>query len=237
MAATPIPLGICRKIDSLISAFWWRKDLKRHSIHRLARDFLHQPRQSGGLGIKNVHLLSQSSLLKNLWRIHLNPTGLLAKYLVPKYRKDLPFPSTKSQVSQPSFLWSGICQAARSCSPAFAWKIGNGRLINLFTSSWVNGEIPSPQCAKDIIGMEPPSLDIDDFLYWKFTEDGVYMVKSGYSISDLLTSSGDWNPLMVFRYFQPQCAEDIIAMEPPSLDIDDFLYWKFTEDAVYMVKS
>ncbi|XP_074300952.1 uncharacterized protein LOC141632292 [Silene latifolia] len=42
---------------------------------------------------------------------------------------------------------------------------------------------------------------------------------------------------MLYRYFDSKTTKDIIAMEPPKTDIDDFIYWKFTEDGVYTAKS
>ncbi|XP_074266308.1 uncharacterized protein LOC141588781 [Silene latifolia] len=33
MAYIPFPIGICKKIDSLIAPFWWRKDVRHRSIH------------------------------------------------------------------------------------------------------------------------------------------------------------------------------------------------------------
>ncbi|XP_074283990.1 uncharacterized protein LOC141608547 [Silene latifolia] len=210
MTATPIPLGICRKIDSLITAFWWRKDMANKSIHCLTRDSLQLPREKGGLGIKSVSLLSQASLMKNYWRIHHHPSGLLSKFLVPKYKKDLPVPGSKSKVSQPSFLWSGICRTVDTFSPALSWKLGNGSSVNLLTSRWVNGNVPS---------VRPFSHPCTP------------------TLSDLLSECGAWNSTAVFRLFESTCAKAIIAMEPPLLEIDDFLYWKFTEDGIYTVKS
>ncbi|XP_074277893.1 uncharacterized protein LOC141601504 [Silene latifolia] len=69
MVAIPFPLGICRKIDSLIAAFWWRHDWKRHFVHLLKCEVLQAPKDSGPLRIKNTHLLSQASLIKSYWRL------------------------------------------------------------------------------------------------------------------------------------------------------------------------
>ncbi|XP_074277256.1 uncharacterized protein LOC141600897 [Silene latifolia] len=209
MAALPFPLGICRKIDSLIAAFWWRHDWKRHSIHWLKRETLQAPKEYGGLGIKNTLLLSQAMLVKNFWRIHLHPNGLLAKYLVPKYGRDLPIPTAKSRVSNSSFLWKGICRAVDEISSGICWKIGNEKQANLFNSRWVQGTVP----IRNRTDTEPDP-----------------------SLLDLLHPSGDWNTSAIFRRFAPATAKLIITMEPPLLDTDDFLYWKYTEDGSYSVK-
>ncbi|XP_074293409.1 uncharacterized protein LOC141620437 [Silene latifolia] len=69
MTSIPFPIGICKNIDSLIAAFWWRKDVRHRSIHWLSRDSLQLPREHGGLGRIYLFLLrSQKSLiLPFLW--------------------------------------------------------------------------------------------------------------------------------------------------------------------------
>ncbi|XP_074304694.1 uncharacterized protein LOC141639475 [Silene latifolia] len=105
----------------------------------------------------------------------------------------------------------GLAYVARHAfAPSFSWKLGNGSSVDLLTSPWVNGTSPS-----------------------------VRPFSSGASpvLSSLLTPSGDWNPVAVYRWFQSPYANIILAMEPPHIDIDDFLYWKYTEDGVYTVRS
>ncbi|XP_074290550.1 uncharacterized protein LOC141617266 [Silene latifolia] len=198
--------------DALLAFFWWRNDWNKQSIHWVSQGVLQAPKEYGGLGLKNSHLLSQALLLKNFWRIHSQPTALVARYMVPKYGRDLPIPLAKSAVSQPSYIWSGICKAVCAAKNGICWKIGNGKLVDIWSSRWINGALPSvsaPAQARDSV----PSL------------------------SDFLLESGDWNPAMVFRYFTSTCAKEIIALEPPATNFDDFLYWKYTEDGTYSARS
>ncbi|XP_074303591.1 putative mitochondrial protein AtMg00310 [Silene latifolia] len=190
-SAVPIPIGVCRKIDALLTAFWWRNDWNKHSIHWTSKSILQAPKEYGGLGFKNTHLLSQALLLKNFWRIHSQPTAFLARYMSPKYARDLPIPLATSRVSQPSFIWSGICKAVSAANNGICWKLGNGRLLDLWSSRWINGKQP--------FGTAP-----------------VPVPEPSPSLSDFLLESGDWNPSMVFRYFSSICAKEIIALEPHS---------------------
>ncbi|XP_074314657.1 uncharacterized protein LOC141649888 [Silene latifolia] len=210
LSCVPIPHGVCRKIDALIAAFWWRSDWNKNSIHWLRRDILHAPKSYGGLGIKNTFVLGQALLLKKFWYITYQPNSLLAKFWTAKYKKDLPIPKSKSLVSNVSYAWLGICRAVNLTKEAVCWKIGSGKLINIWSSRWVNGELPTlnPQCQDPL----PP-------------------------LSSFILPSGDRNPTMLFRYFSTKKAKVIIAMEPPVPEIDDFIYWKFTEDGSYSAKS
>ncbi|XP_074290558.1 uncharacterized protein LOC141617273 [Silene latifolia] len=211
-SVVPIPLGVCRKIDSLLASFWWRNDWNKQSIHWVSQSVLQAPKEYGGLGLKNSHLFSQALLLKNFWRIHSQPTALVSRYMVPKYGRDLPIPLAKSRVSQPSYIWSGICKAVCAAKSGICWKIGNGNLVDIWSSRWINGALPS-------VSAPVPAPD------------------SVPSLSDFLLESGDWNPTMVFRYFTSTCAKEIIALEPPATNFDDFLYWKYTEDGTYSARS
>ncbi|XP_074300229.1 uncharacterized protein LOC141631461 [Silene latifolia] len=210
LAAVPLPLSVSKKIDSLIAAFWWSKNSSHRSIHWLSQPHLHVPRDSGGLGIKSVTVLSQAYLMKSFWRLHHKPTGILAKYLTPKYRKDLPIPNLKSKVTQPSFVWQGICRVTATCSEAMAWKAGNGKSIDLIRSHWVQGH---PPCMK-----QPADTHLPSF-------------------SDLTREDGSWNSCSLFRFFNNSTAKDVLAMEPPLLQDDDYLYWKYTEDGCYNIQS
>ncbi|XP_074271172.1 uncharacterized protein LOC141595098 [Silene latifolia] len=57
------------------------------------------------------------------------------------------------------------------------------------------------------------------------------------AISDLICDDGSWKPQLVFDLFEQSTAKDILAMEQPVLDSDDFLYWKYTEDGSYNIHS
>ncbi|XP_074265574.1 uncharacterized protein LOC141588013 [Silene latifolia] len=210
LSCVPIPHGVCRKIDALITAFWWRSDWNKKSIHWLRRDILQSPKSYGGLGIKNTFVLGQALLLKKFWHITSQPSSLLAKFWTAKYQKDLPIPRSKSLVSNASYAWSGICRTVHLSKEGICWKIGSGKLINIWSSRWVHGELPTPNplCHEPL----PP-------------------------ISSFILPYRDWNSIMLFRYFSAQTAKVIIAMEPPVPEIDDFIYWKFTEDGSYSAKS
>ncbi|KAH9614555.1 hypothetical protein KSS87_007820 [Heliosperma pusillum] len=179
-------------------------------IHWLPLSKLHLPKLRGGLGIKATSLLSQAFLLKAHWRIISYPTGILHKFIGPKYKKDLPIPLSKSKVSNPSYCWTGICRAVATASDGYVWKLGNGKSISCCTDYWINGKAPKLRSSMESHAFSFPALTLPD---------------------------GNWNPFAVFRFFDPCCAKEILASEPPNPVSDDFLYWKYTEDGVYTLKS
>ncbi|XP_074308635.1 uncharacterized protein LOC141643387 [Silene latifolia] len=92
----------------------------------------------------------------------------------------------------------------------FAWKFGNGNLINIKNDAWILGTTPS---------LKP-------------------MFKShSIRFADLLSGSTQWNKQNVFKFFNTVSARKICALELPPEPIDDFVYWKFTEDGRYSTSS
>ncbi|XP_074301505.1 uncharacterized protein LOC141632899 [Silene latifolia] len=155
LAAIPLPLAILRKIDSLIAAFWWSKDTSRRSIHWLSQQYIHAPRDSGGMGICRAVDSCKPALA---WKIGNGASfDLLSAPWVQGRKPVLKQP-------QPQFA-----------PPISALLLDNGTwnpssIFNLFMQS----------TAKEILAMEPLLLTSDDYLYWKYTEDGNYTIKSGY---------------------------------------------------------
>ncbi|XP_074305020.1 uncharacterized protein LOC141639952 [Silene latifolia] len=137
--------------NALLVALWWRNDWNKQSIHWTSKSILQAPKEYGGLAFKNTYLLSQALLLKNFWRIHTQPTALLARYMAPKYARDLPIPLAKARVSQPSFIWSGICKAVSAAKNGICWKLGNGRLLDLWSSRWIN----AARCVRSFVHTFP----------------------------------------------------------------------------------
>lgn len=53
------------------------------------------------------------------------------------------------------------------------------------------GSLFPPLTAANILGLDRPRMQIDDFIYWRFTRDGAFSTKSAYAhlISQLLATS------------------------------------------------
>ncbi|XP_074300693.1 uncharacterized protein LOC141631995 [Silene latifolia] len=174
----PIPLQITTKINYLIDLFWWKQSQNKRAQHWLSPDILQLPKTEGGLGIKML--------------------------------KDFPIPEKVSKYSAASFAWKGVVKNTFLLRDGFAWKFGNRKLINIKNDAWILGTTPS---------LKP-------------------MFKShSIRFADLLSGSTQWNKQNVFKFFNTVSARKICALELPPEPIDDFVYWKFTEDGKYSTSS
>ncbi|XP_074278456.1 uncharacterized protein LOC141602046 [Silene latifolia] len=105
---------------------------------------------SGGLQLRNIHVMNQALLAKNYHRVMNNPQLLLSKVIKAKYSRDCGvIPPLKSNHYRPSWGWKSILKAAHKLQDGFAWKLGNGAKVNLLSDPWINGNKP-------VLAIEPP---------------------------------------------------------------------------------
>ncbi|XP_074301693.1 uncharacterized protein LOC141633111 [Silene latifolia] len=206
----PIPLHITTKLDYLIDLFWWKQTKNRRAQHWLSPEKLQLPKLEGGLGIKNARIFSQALLSKTFWRCHHHHHSLISSVLRTKYPKDFPIPGRVSKYSAASFAWKGVVKNTFLIRNGFAWKFGNGKLINIKDDAWIFGSKP---CLKS-----------------SFLSQDV-------NFANLLLTSTQWNKVNIFKIFDSISARNICALELPPEPTDDFIYWKFTEDGLFSSNS
>ncbi|XP_074298919.1 uncharacterized protein LOC141629897 [Silene latifolia] len=206
----PIPLHITTKLNYLIDLFWWKQSKNKRAQHWLSPEKLQLPKSEGGLGIKNARLFSQAMISKTFWRCHHHQHSLISSVLRNKYPKDFPVPGKVSKYSAASFAWKGVVKNTFLIRDGFAWKFGNGKLINMENDAWILGSKPcfkTPYQAQD------------------------------FSFADLLLNSTQWNKFNIFNFFKSVSARKICALELPPEPTDDFIYWKYTEDGLFSSSS
>ncbi|XP_074277676.1 uncharacterized protein LOC141601306 [Silene latifolia] len=206
----PIPLHITTKLDYLIDLFWWKQTKNRRAQHWLSPEKLQLPKLEGGLGIKNARIFSQALLSKTFWRCHHHHHSLISFVLRTKYPKDFPIPGRVSKYSAASFAWKGVVKNTFLIRNGFAWKFGNGKLINIKDDAWIFGSKP---CLKS-----------------SFLSQDV-------NFANLLLTSTQWNKVNIFKIFDSISARNICALELPPEPTDDFIYLKFTEDGLFSSNS
>jgi hypothetical protein len=138
-----VPETVCKKLDSLINAFWWGHDSSRKKMHMTNWETITKPKNQGGLGIKKFGPMNKALLTKQYWRIRNNPNLLLSKTLKSKYCPNGDLHSHKPN-QKASWIWRTImCQDNPKLSQA-SWRVGRGHNIPINHPAWYKFKSTTP---------------------------------------------------------------------------------------------
>ena len=98
--------GTHEKMDSIRSKFFWRGAQDKFRYHMVKWETACRPKDQGGLGIIDTHIMNQCLMVKWIWKILKNEEALWCRLLKAKYTKDGDFFSSKSKGS--SQFWQGL---------------------------------------------------------------------------------------------------------------------------------
>ncbi|XP_021774657.1 uncharacterized protein LOC110738567 [Chenopodium quinoa] len=196
-----IPDSICSRMDNLLARFWWKSSSSNRGLALRSSSLLHLPKGLGGLGIRSIAPFNSSLLAKQSWRFIQCPQLLVSRLLFAKY------PALRSidsiSVSRPSWGYRSFMSGFSVLSKGMFWKVLRGpfqfkdllpesvrptlvsSLLDPRSCAWnatiIHGLFDSSSVAR-ILSLDRPLQLMDDFVYWKFTRDGVFSTKSAYAL-------------------------------------------------------
>lgn len=80
-----LPISLCKRIQSVLTRFWWDPSDTRKGICWVSWEKLTQPKNMGGLGFRDIQQFNKALLGKISWRILTKPNCLLARIHIGKY--------------------------------------------------------------------------------------------------------------------------------------------------------
>lgn len=151
-------------------------------------------------------------MAKQTWRLINNPQLLIARVIKARYPTLLDR-ERGGQLRRPSWGPRSFQEGFQTLLQGLVWKVGNGQSIRLREDRWVDGDWASVR--SDVREGDVPPL-----------------------VSSLLdTQSFAWDVALVRRLFDQETADRILALDLPGRPMDDFVYWKFSRDGKFAVKS
>ena len=87
MSCFQLPVSLCKRIQSVLTRFWWDEVEGEKKICWVAWDQLTKPKALGGLRLRDIQRFNQARLAKLAWRIITVPESLFARIVVGKYCK------------------------------------------------------------------------------------------------------------------------------------------------------
>lgn len=85
MSYFKLPVSLCKRIQSVITRYWWDSNEGVKKMAWISWDKMTKPKAIGGLGMCDFQMFNDALLAKVSWRLHENPDCLLGKCLRGKY--------------------------------------------------------------------------------------------------------------------------------------------------------
>ncbi|XP_074278404.1 uncharacterized protein LOC141601995 [Silene latifolia] len=212
-----IPVSVTKRLDAILSHFWWAGHKKSPSISWCSRLFLSQSKRNGGLGIRRMKEFNQALLAKIGWRMITHPNSILCKSIGAKYGLrwcdgDLLFNDGKSNSS---WGWKGIVWGLQLIKPLLAWNFSPSSDLGVWNSKWVHGTVPRPRCVELLT--DSPNL-------------------CNLRIKDLICERKRWDHRLVSMSFDETSIKNILAIPIRCSDGSDTFYWSASSSGNYSVK-
>jgi hypothetical protein len=135
MSFFEIPQVILRKLDYLRSRFFWQADSQKKK-YRLAKwDILCQPKDMGGLGIKNIDTQNKCLLSKWLFKL-INEEGLWQEVIRKKYLCNKSIGQVRRKPGD-SHFWTGLMKVRDMFLERGVFSVNNGRDIRFWEDRWL----------------------------------------------------------------------------------------------------
>ncbi|XP_048615729.1 uncharacterized protein LOC125588433 [Brassica napus] len=200
MTCFDLPVSLCKRIQSVLTRFWWDSKDGVRKICWVSWEKLTQPKDLERLGFRDIQAFNHALLAKIGWRLLTNPDYLLAKVLLGKYCHKTSFLKTQP-TSSISHGWRGILWGRDLLLNHLGKAVGNGESTSVWTDSWIQ-----PETKLKPIGP-------------------VFLLDRDLMVSDLLTrETREWNTDLVEK-LMPELKEHVLKLRPSVLEsVDHILF-------------
>lgn len=130
-----VPKGVLEKLYYYRSRFFWQSDEHKRK-YRLAKwNILCQPKEIGGLGIKNLDIHNQCLLSKWLFKL-INEEGMWQSLLKNKYLKNQTIAQVEKKPGD-SLFWAGLMKVKSVFLSYGSFRLNDGYQIRFWEDRWI----------------------------------------------------------------------------------------------------
>ena len=137
MSCFQIPISLCKRIQSVLTRFWWGGSDGSKKICWVSWDLLTCAKAMGVLGLRDIQLFNKALLAKLAWRIITVPNCLLARILKGKYYQRQGFLDTNLPSSCSHWWWS-IMFGRDLLKDNIRKVIDNRHTTTVWKDSWIS---------------------------------------------------------------------------------------------------
>lgn len=132
-----LPQGLCKRIQSVLTRFWWDASPNKRKMCWIAWSRLIKSKREGGLRLQDIQCFKDALLAKQTWRIITKPNYLLRWTLMGKYCNHESLLEV-SLMSSCSHGWRGIIIGRDLLEPNLGMSIGNRKDVSVWRDSWIS---------------------------------------------------------------------------------------------------
>nr|KYP70239.1 Putative ribonuclease H protein At1g65750 family [Cajanus cajan] len=211
-----LPRNICDDIDKKNRQFLWGDTSHNKKVHTVSWSVICQPKNQGGLGIRNMRDMNMAFMMKNCWSMITEKDKLWVQVLSSKYGcldGILPRIEKKQKISN---LWRGICEAWNLVKMHIRWIVGDGAFIKFWFDRWVPGLEALIRAALSFVPAEELSKAVRDYV----------------------NIQGEWDLGRIQSYLPGEIVNLIRRLDPPCIaNGNDRACWNLTNDGLFTIKS
>ncbi|XP_074267226.1 putative mitochondrial protein AtMg00310 [Silene latifolia] len=176
-----IPVSVTRKIDSLLSQFWWKGNRKSGGIHWCSKLFLSQPKGLG-IGVRNVSCFNQALLAKVGWNILRKENSLLTRTIGSKYKliSENCGATFSHKRANSTWIGKGVLWGISLFARDLAWQAGSSSEYSVWNFNWMNGVKSFPR-SDNLLDTNPSLLNL--------------------KVKNLINGDGSWNIDVIYNFF------------------------------------
>ncbi|CAA7057126.1 unnamed protein product [Microthlaspi erraticum] len=212
MSCFKLPMGLCKRIQSALTRFWWDSKPGKRKMCWLSWEKLTRSKNQGGLGFREIQSFNDSLLAKISWRILTNPSSLLSRILKGKYCQDHDFLDVPIS-SSTSHGWRGILIGRGLLKSNLGKAIEDGEASSLWNDPWLSLNQPMRP-------LGPPAMRDKDL-----------------TVAAIINhQTRDWNREKIQEVL-PNHLSDILRVKLSKKGAVDSFLWLPTKSRVYSVKT
>lgn len=158
MQTTLLPKGVCRELERMSRGFIWGAKNGERKWHSVSWNAFLEPKENGGLGMKDLHKFNNALIMKLGWGLIARPEALWVRVLHSKYDCGYGMLPRVEARKNASNAWRRIVSVWKELFQGVLWVIGNGESTRFWLDAW----LPSRIILKNVVVSPIPEEMIND---------------------------------------------------------------------------
>jgi ribonuclease HI len=215
MMSMSIPKSCLQEIEKAQRAFIWGDTEDKRKAHVISWNTLTQPKDCGGLGLRNLQSMSEACLMKMGWSLMTGEHNMWGQVLRGKYGREGWRQGNITVKPSDSSLWKALARSWPKLELQCCWSVGNGSKVSFWDDKWID-----------------ENTRISDL------DHPVPEEARGWRVKDVALPTGEWNFDLLQQVVPSSIVQKLHAIVPPHASHEaDKQFWPGTATGIFTVSS